>query len=48
MTERFVFVLNINILPDLVEDSYEAYDETASEINDNNWYNNIGAVGEMG
>ena len=48
VTERFVFVLSIYILPNLVEDGYENYDETASDINGRNWFNNIEAVGKIG
>ena len=48
VTERFVFVLNINILPNFVEDCYENFDETASVINARNWFNNIEAVGKIG
>ena len=48
LLERFVFVLYINILPDITEDSFENYRETDQETNNSNWYNNHILVGKIG
>ena len=47
LSERFVFVLSIRILPDLEEDSFEKFDELNEEKINKNWYNNLNSVGKI-
>ena len=47
LSERFVFVLSIRILPDLDEDSFEKFDEMDEEKINKNWYNNLNSVGKI-
>ena len=44
LTEQFVFVLLVNILPDLELDNFDNYDDNHSE---KQWYNNLNIVGEI-
>ena len=44
LTEQFVFVLLVNILPDLELDNFDNYDANNS---DQQWYNNLDIVGEI-
>ena len=46
LSRRFVFVLKINILPDIDEDSFDKFDEENVDIN-SFWYNNISTVGQI-
>ena len=47
LSERFVFVLSIRILPDLEEDSFEKFNELNKEQINKNWYNNLTSVGKI-
>ena len=44
LTEQFVFVLLVNILPDLELDNFDNYDNNHSK---KQWYNNLDIVGEI-
>ena len=44
LTEQFVFVLLVNILPDLELDNFDNYDNNQSQ---KQWYNNLNIVGEI-
>ena len=44
LTEQFVFVLFVKILPDLELDNFDNYDANNS---DQQWYNNLRIVGEI-
>ena len=47
LSKRFVFVLKINILPDIDEDSFDKFDEENVDIINSFWYNNISTVGQI-
>ena len=47
LSERFVFVLSIRILPDLDEDTFSNFNELDWERINKNWYNNLTAIGKI-
>ena len=47
LSERFVFVLSIRILPDLDEDTFSKFNELDWERINKNWYNNLTALGKI-
>ena len=48
LTNRFVFVLNLYILPDVQKESFENFDDSNSVVFDQKWYQNRSAVGNIG
>ena len=44
LTEEFVFILFVNILPDLEIDNFDNYNPNHS---DKKWFNNLSIVGEI-
>ena len=44
LTEQFVFVLFVKVLPDLELDNFDNYDDNRR---DEQWYNNLDIVGEI-
>ena len=48
LSKRFVFVLNINILPYVQEESFENFDEKDTESFNRNWYHDNTKVGDIG
>ena len=47
LSERFVFVLYIRVIPNIKEDSYDNFDELDEESINKNWYNNVTSVGQI-
>ena len=42
LTEKYVFLLTVGVLPDTKKDSFENFDE-----NNQNWYNDKSRLGEI-